>query len=243
MKTIKSILIISLTILSFSSCKKGGVFCHKGNGEIKTESRELTGFSSIDLNTSANIYYTQADEYSVIIECSENILEIIETRVSGTELDIDIKSNACLINNNPIDIYISTPDIRKFSISGSGDIIAEGLITTNDLDISINGSGDITIDSLKTEDISATISGSGNMNISGVDTASYQDVKISGSGNIKALGFPVKHSKIKISGSGDCKVNAIETLDVKITGSGNVIYKGNPIIDTDISGSGSLNHY
>ncbi len=242
MKTIKLSLLILAVAGSLLSCKKGG-FCHKGDGEIITEERNLTGFSEIELSTSANLVITQGDTYSVKIEASQNLMEIIKTNVSNSILRIKRKNNTCLKGSNPITVFVTTPDISRISVSGSGDIRSKNLITSNNLSVSITGSGDIRLDSLDVNDINVKVSGSGSLLMFASDTAQYQDIKISGSGGINALNMPVNNSKISISGSGNCKVNVIKDLDVKISGSGSVVYKGSPIINSTVSGSGSLKHY
>ena len=112
MKTIKLGLIIAIAASTFVSCKKNGGFCFKGNGDIVTEERDLSDFTQISLSTSADVYYTQADEYSVKVEASQNLMEIIETKVEGSKLKIKRKKGTCLRGNNPIRIYVNSPDIE-----------------------------------------------------------------------------------------------------------------------------------
>ena len=242
MKTLKQALIIGITASALLSCNKGH-FCYKGDGEIVTEERNHSGFDEISLATSADIYYVQAEVYSVEIEASQNLMPLIETEVIGDRLKIKRKNNTCLRGDNKINIYISSPEISRFSISGSGNVFAGGSLVSDNLDISISGSGDVKLDSLSVNNIDMSISGSGDLALTSADTADNQNIKISGSGNINAFNLPVKNSKISIAGSGNCRVHAIDNLDVKISGSGDVIYKGTPVINSNIAGSGSLRHF
>ena len=243
MKTLKSGIIICMALVAFTSCKKGGVFCYKGDGNIVKEERVHTSFDEISLELAGDVYLKQGADFKVEIEASKNLIEVIETKVKGDVLKIDTKKNKCIKGNSDIKFYITMPEIRGISISGSGDVIAREEMDLDDLDISISGSGDIRIDSLRVNDISTSISGSGDVRLTTLDTANYQYISISGSGEVSAFDAPVKESDIRISGSGGCKVHAIDRLNIKISGSGDVVYKGTPSITQTTSGSGTIRPY
>ena len=242
MKTTRFTLLI-LAVALLGSCKKGGVFCYKENGDIVKETREVTNFTEIALATQGNVYVTQGSEYRVEVESSQNIIDIIKTDVKGSTLVIDKKKGKCISGDPTLNFYITAPNINALDISGSGTIYADGLINTNSMDLKISGSGDIELDSLECSDLDMKISGSGSMEIDGVGTMSTQDVAISGSGSINAYNAPVNDSDVKISGSGSAYIHVLQTLDVEISGSGSVIYMGNPTVSSDISGSGSVRPY
>ncbi len=88
MKNIKLSILTIIIATSFSSCKKGGVFCYKGNGELVTEERIHTGFTEISLESTGDLFVEQGSDYSVEIETSENLMDIIETKVKGSTLEI-----------------------------------------------------------------------------------------------------------------------------------------------------------
>lgn len=240
MKTLRAGIIIGAVLLSFTSCKKGGLFCYKGDGNIVTEVRDHDGFKNISLEMGGTIYLEQGKDYDVQIEASENLMEIIETEVSGSTLEIDLKKGTCLKNSGEIKIYITTPDIQDISISGSGDVYARNLLAVDDLDISISGSGNFELDSLDIDNLDVSISGSGDLYLNSIDTVNTQKIRISGSGDINSFNMPVLKSDISISGSGDCEVHVVNELEVNISGSGDVVYKGHPLVYQNISGSGSV---
>lgn len=242
MKTIKiSTLIILVAFLA--SCKKGGVFCHKGDNNITTEVRDVSNFSKIALSDVGNVYVEQADEYSVSVETSSNLQDIILTEVSGNTLEIKIKKRKCIKGSPTINVYVTAPNINALTISGAGSIYASELIQTTSMDLTISGSGDIQVDSLETSAIDAVISGSGSITANGIGTASNQKVSISGSGSVNTLNLMANNADVHISGSGTCSLHAIQTLDATISGSGDIIYKGTPAITTNISGSGNIRPY
>lgn len=227
---------VAITLLS--SCGKNGL-CVRGSGPVVSETRSLPSFSKITLDVSADIYLTQDSVQSVTIKAQENILDILDTKVSGGRLEIDFDRN-CVKNHDQINIYVTVPNISEIDIKGSGDVIGLGPISVNTLNFDINGSGSIQMPAITANSIGIDISGSGDATFAGDSTVNFLDININGSGDIKAFGLPVNHVKVDIDGSGDARVHALQTLDVNISGSGNVYYLGYPQVTSHISGSGDI---
>jgi hypothetical protein len=212
--------------------------CIRGHGAVISEVRETGEFSKIMLMTSGNVYVRQSDETELIIEAQENILQEIYTYVNDDVLKI--KLDQCVKAIEPIRVYISTPDITGFKITGSGNIYTQGYIDTDHIEFRITGSGKIYADSLTTNLIETYISGSGDIFITTEETVNNHYINITGSGNIFAFDAPTDEVEIDIIGSGNCNVHAISLLDVEIAGSGNIYYIGHPEIIQEITGSGKI---
>lgn len=238
MKSTKIFLYTSLAVLILSSCyKKGGPWGIRGKGETITEVRDVKGFSKIDLPVDANVYFVEDSVYSVKVTAQENIVKIVQTKVKGSELEIDFLRNVW--DHEEIKIEIHAPKLTGLSLSGSGEVKVENTLHSPLLDIDVSGSGDVSIAGLEASKLFLKVSGSSDISIDS-GNINNEDIAISGSGNVDALGLKTVYSNVKISGSGDVKVNVSDYLDVHISGSGDVSYKGNPDIDTEISGSGKL---
>lgn len=236
--------ILLLNLLIANSCKKdGGLFCQKPDGEVKTELRNVNGFSKIDLETAADLTITQGADYKVEVSAAQNLLSIIETKKVGDRLVITLKKNTCIKHDDAIQINVVLPLLKRISISGSGEILIPSKMETSDLSLDISGSGDIRIDSLISKNLDVSISGAGNLFVQSTDTISNSNIKISGSGELDLFNAFTLKSKVEISGSGNCKVSVIEKLIANISGSGNVLYIGNPILIQNATGSGSVKPY
>jgi len=204
-----------------------------------SKNRDLPKFTSVKLAISANVYLSQSATQSLRIEASEKLLNLIETEVKDGRLIIKWTKNN-VRNNEKIKIYISMEEVEGITISGSGDVIADGKIKTDKLELAISGSGDMSFSNLEANDIKSKISGSADISISGSQIANSLSVAISGSGDVEASKLQVKNVKVKISGSGNCKLNVLNQLDASISGSGDVYYKGRPKINGKVAGSGSI---
>lgn len=207
------------------------------SGEILKENRNVQSFSSISLTLSADVYLTQGTTQKIEIEGDKNSVAEVLTKVDGNTLKITTR-DTFHGNLGNITVYITVPEIEGLSVSGSGDIIAQSDIRTDEMDMSVSGSGSIKLKELKSRETSATITGSGNINIASGEAQSELEVVITGSGSFSADGMSAVEADVTITGSGSAKVNAVKELNTNITGSGSVGYKGNPIVNANSTGSG-----
>lgn len=221
--------------LSFSACTKV-----TGDGPVIKENRTATNFSSIRNAMSGDVYLRQDSIFKVEVHAQQNILDIINTTVSGGELKIDYDYNKRIGRHEKVEIFISCPNISALYVSGSGSITGmNNFSAASLLEMTVSGSGSISIPEINTSNISAKVSGSGDIVILNGSSGEI-NTDISGSGYLDFLGVKCASAEVKISGSGDTKVNVSEDLNVRISGSGDVYYRGRPRISTNISGSGKL---
>lgn len=262
----KYAVILSVLAITFSSCKKDGWPCKNGNGSMRTETRNITGFTQIENEMEAEVYITQGTVYEVKVEAQENLLEEVVTDIKGDELQI--YSKHCINKHDPIKIYITLPVLTKVDISGSGYAVSTGNFSAGSLSLVVSGSGYFQAqDSIFTDNLDLTVSGSGKIDFIGEsrsanavvsgsgnitlvgqgnpsDTGlpSALDLTISGSGSVQAFDYPVEECHFTISGSGLGQVNVSTLLEGTISGSGSLMYMGNPTLNVTVGGSGSVVH-
>lgn len=201
------------------------------------EERNVDSFTKIGMSVPGHLYLTQGSPQKVVVEASEDILEILKTEVKESSLRIKFETWKPG-KTKPVNIWITVPEIEGLSVAGSGNIVSESSVTSDEIELEISGSGQIKLEELKTGEVEAAVSGSGDIYLTG--TADEMDIKISGSGNVFGEKFSVDECGIKISGSGSCKVDATEELEAVISGSGKIYYYGNPQMDVVVSGSGKV---
>ena len=95
MTTLIKILVTSLLSLSLFSCNFDMNFTGvKGNGNIQLENRTINqSFNAIKASQGLEVYITQGNEESIVIEADENLLELIKTEVKDNELRIYAEKN------------------------------------------------------------------------------------------------------------------------------------------------------
>ncbi len=238
MKSIK-LLVAGLLLINLSSCHKTQIGFVIGRGINTTTVINKSDFSSIDLDISANVLYTQDSIYKVEISAQPNVQKVIDITTDGSVLKI--RSRRSLIKHNTIIITVHSPSIYNLSVSGSGKIAVQKQISTTTLDLDVSGSGHISIPSLKTQSIKTSVSGSGNITISG-GTAENESLKSSGSGNTMLVDLLSKQCDAHVSGSGNINVWCTENLEANVSGSGKISYRGSPNVNSKVSGSGKVIH-
>lgn len=237
MKTTIKLAIMALTVVFFAtSCSKNRI---KGTGPTVNETFNVSNFSKVDLDLSADVNYTKGTDYSVEVSAQQNVLDRMKIDRIGDVLCISMKPNTNLLNYDKITVTVTSPEFDGADISGSGCIYIRGDFESNNVSVDVSGSGKIEIDELTMTQLDLDISGSGQITVD-KGSATRINSEISGSGKVYLDNVEARNVKTETSGSGKTQVWATETLDVDIAGSGDVYYNGNPIIDADISGSGKL---
>ena len=208
-----------------------------GEGEKIKKELKVDNFEGVTLHFSGNVVLTHGSDFSVMAEGQENIIDNIETDVSGGIWEVEFDKN--VRNHKELTIYITMPKLTKAAIYGSGDIrTTNHFPRVSELNCGISGSGDLLLD-VEAGKLDAKISGSGDIKLEG--KADNLGVRISGSGDLDAFELNSDHVSVGISGSGDVKVVANESLDVRVSGSGDVYYKGRPDkMKSSVSGSGDV---
>ncbi len=230
----------------------------------KKETRNVGEFSQLSYGVAGTLYLTQGNENSVVIEADSETLEDISTEVRGNKLVIKDNSSSWWdwsSSSKKATIYITMKNIDGISVAGSGNLVAENKINSNDLDLSVSGSGNLTADIEVRNMLDASASGSGDMMLRGICKAF--DSSISGSGRINAKLRVNEDAKMTISGSGKIEVEGTsktvtarisgsgsvraadletESCKVTISGSGSVQINVKTTLDATISGSGSVSY-
>ena len=239
----KKILILGAVIsaAAFTGCYFPGP-CIQGYGPVMVETRDIEDFTAVSNTGSFEVQVTLADTFSVEIEAQENLLNIIETYVSGSTLIVKTKNGVCIGNGAPVIVYVSLPELEEVRNTGSGYLYADRA-DTDGFEMSNTGSGRIDVDSIFAYQVSVKNSGSGKIYIAG----SYvDDISISqtGSGTIDA-GIIYESAEFNINHTSSGKVYATlyegSEVDARLTGSGRIQLEGDAgMADYSLSSSGKI---
>ena len=239
----KNLIITCAVLLSllFSSCitdYDGSFFGQgiKGEGPITSKTLNHDGFTAVAISTSGELHLSQGDTYSVKVESHQNIIDNLETEVSGGTLKIGFDKPASSIES--LKFFVTLPSLSGVSLAGSADVTGDSPFTgLENVDLEIAGSGNVRLN-LEAKAVDISIAGSGDIELEG--TADGIEANIKGSGSVKAGSLSVRTAEVNIAGSGDCTIDATEQLEVNIAGSGNVYYLQSPEVERSIAGSGSV---
>ena len=254
-RTMKKLLIslaaVALTVAMAVSC----IIRIGGNGVVwvgecteegidHTEVREVGHFRAVASSLPANVYYVQADQQEVRVETTEELASKVQTTVEDGILSLKLEPGRYpkLI----LRVVVSSPDIEKLSVSGSGNLIQEGpLHASGSLALKVSGSGDIRTGEIDSQDFTAQCSGSGSIRVGALACDDFGG-KISGSGTITMGRISCDDFEMGVSGSGDFLVDVLTSTggtSVRVSGSGDVLLRETTIdgnMDLKTSGSGDI---
>jgi len=201
------------------------------------ETRDLKPFTGIGIGISADVYYTQGNDHVIKIEGNDRDVKDLITEVDNGYLKL--KYDDWKIKRSRLTIHVTSGELEKVSMSGSGKFRAEKPVSSEEMKISVSGSGSVQFSSLESDEMEVRISGSGNT-VLDRGVADELALRISGSGKLMAEQFEVSEFEGSISGSGSCRITVKEELNARISGSGNVYYHGDPEVNSVASGSGKV---
>jgi hypothetical protein len=217
--TIKLLAIALLAALTACSDPE----CITGSGNIITDDREVSGFTTVVQDIPGEMYITQGNEFKLAIKADDNILGDIRSSVHEDELYIGSGLDLC---NVTITTYITLPEPEAFSLSGSGDIICDGSMNSGTVSFVVDGSGDIRLNDVHSDIFSARITGTGDVTVRGESDSAY--ARIDGTGGIYLKDFETRACFYSINGSGDIYAWVNDNLNARISGTGDIYYLGDP---------------
>ena len=210
----------------------------KGNGVLKTQAREVAGFSAIGLGINANVEVKLGGAEGITIEADENILPLIETTVRRGELEIKAVRHNLSLDSRQIRVAVQAKQVDALDIGGSGSIVVRDAIKGSALRLNIGGSGSIAVFRAVVVLVFLAFGGSGSVKAGG--SAKRLNINIAGSGDADAHALVADDVDINIAGAGDALIAARSSIAVAIAGSGNVQYWGDPAISKTVFGSGRI---
>lgn len=188
----------------------------QGSGVMKSEKREVSGFSKIDGSGAINVEVSIQENFNVEIEADDNLLQYIKTEIDGDSLKI--YSEGRLSHQNPVNVKIGMPALNGLEISGASKATAAN----------ITG-----------EEISLNASGASRINISG-EVKNLQS-KANGASAIDAESLKTENAEVKVNGASKTTVFATNDLIAKANGASRIVYVGEPAnIEQKSNGASSI---
>jgi hypothetical protein len=237
MKTMKSLIVLPLIILLAAGCVVNIQDSITGNGKVVSQTREVSEFSGIKVGSGIDVFLTQGETQSIVVEADENLQEWIKTDVTGNILNIYTEKSFRLAKVKKVMITCKTLD--KIEVSSAGDVTGLSQFKTDKLDISMSSAGDLKFE-VEANDITVSISSAGNVYLKGKTQMLKAD--LSSAGDLNAFDLEAKVGDISVSSAGNAKVFVTEEASFSSSSAGDINYKGEPRIkEIHTSSAGSVN--
>ena len=225
-------------ILALTSCRFVTGERVNGNGVIKSETRSVGTFSSIDVSGNIDVYVKQDSVVSVRIEADENLLGYVHINADGGTLEIQEEKGFNLESAKGIKVYVSGPSFKRFEASGACDIYSENKISSsNEISMSATGASSIIME-LNAPKLEAEFTGASHVTLKGETKIFSADG--SGASGIKCFELMTEETDVEVSGASHAEVFASVKLDAHASGASSVQYKGNATVTQETNGASSV---
>ena len=209
-----------------------------GSGTMAAETRPLGEFHIVELGIPGEMQVTLGNEESISIEAEDNILPLIETRVSGGKLTVGSIPGQVIQPTKPIKFVVTTKMVDQLITSSLGSISVPAL-DVKKFKAETNSTGSIELENLYADSLQVAINSVGNIKIQAGEVQ-QQTIDISSTGNYQAPDLKSAIAKVMIDSSGDAILWVTDKIDVVINSSGSVRYYGDPKVKSEVNSSGTV---
>lgn len=203
-------------------------------------------FNRLEVRGPITVIYQQGKTADIKIIGKPKDTERIELNFDHNKLTIDSKniiSGAFFQDfDEDVIVKVNSPDLIGLTLSGSGDVLVEGVLDTDNLDITLRGSGDIDIQGVICDTVNCQLNGSGDIQIKKIDVLNSV-YKLTGSGDLDVNQFNTQNTQVWLTGSGDINLytKSGNVIDCKLVGSGDITLSGNiQKLNQSTKGSGEI---
>ncbi|WP_310554406.1 head GIN domain-containing protein [Flavobacterium sp.] len=236
------IIVATFIALLFNSCKHDidfdfGQESIKGNGNVITENRNLSGFEKVTVNRALDCEIIQSNTFKVVVEADENLIKGIETYVENGTLKITSKyNNYHNVASKKITVYL--PIISGLESSSGSNLTNKGVIKSNNIYLKSSSAADMNV-VIESDKITVETTSGSEIKVKGKAIA-LETASSSGS-SIDAEELLVNEVNAQSSSGSETVVNPILKLSAKASSGSSIGYIKKPNqIDIEESSGGSV---
>ncbi|MDX5421395.1 MAG: DUF2807 domain-containing protein [Hymenobacteraceae bacterium] len=207
----------------------------KGEGEVVSQTRNVSGFKGIDVSGGFAVELTQGSKEGVRIEAQENLHGRIKTEVKDGVLHI--YNEGGISTSKGLKAYVTVRELNKVSISGGVKVTGNSTFKADAFDLDLSGGSKVTL-AINTKKLNTDMSGASKVMLSGVADEVRMDM--SGASKVDASELEAKRVHVEASGASDVKVYAKNELNVNASGATKVAYKGSPSVSSSVSAAAKI---
>jgi hypothetical protein len=216
----------------------------KGEGEIISTTQTLPLFNKINSSGNYKITLQSGTTPTVEIITDDNIQKHLKVGVKNSELQLAAENGINLSPSRPIEVKITTPELKAIQLSGDTELTALD-ITTSELGLAtagynhttlkgqisqftlnLSGSSNLDLNLTKNQNLKISSSGAGTIKLAG----STENLTLNNAGtiNIEALNFTTKNATINGAGTTHVKIHATDNITTNTAGKSTLYYTGHP---------------
>lgn len=225
--------------------------CVIENKVIKASENAITitpaindNFTGVSTSNSVSVVVETGKDYSVSVSGPENVVNIIETTVSGGTLNIGFSQDVNIDYGKmrPAIVTVCMPAVKSLSASGQSEIDVKSTIN-NDVTVSASGQATIRLkDITATNNVSLTTSGQSEISAGTIESTNTICMS-SGQATIKLSAINSKSVVLTTSGQSDIAVTTLNASTISADASGQseiTVKKSTGSVKSHTSGQASV---
>ena len=200
----------------------GSVFAQniKGNGKIKTEVRQVSGFNRVVVQGQVELFLSQETTENVKIESEENLIPLFKTSVSDSILYVFVPNVKKALKLN---VTVAFRDLEQVTLLSEVTLKSEKASNFDEIEFICGDASKLDFE-FKAAKCSLKVFDSGNATLRGY----VEKLTIDAHDDCIVNTFDLQSDYCTVIGSGyaEISVNAKKRLGVTISGSSNLYYMG-----------------
>jgi hypothetical protein len=236
MKKFLFLLMAAATVMS--------VQAQKTINDPNAEVRNVSGFRSIKVSHAIDLYLSQSENEAVAVSAADpkfrdRIRTTVENGVLKIWFDNDNNWKLWNTNNKKLKAYVSFKTLEKLAASGASDVLVDGVIKSDILDIHLSGASDFKGE-VDANVLSVDQSGASDATVKG--RAGSMKVEVSGASEFTAFDLQTENCNARASGASEIKITVTKELNARASGASSIQYRGSGVIkELHTSGASSVN--
>lgn len=229
MQRIRYIIVVSVLLIASLQIQAQVA---KGNGVLKVDIRDLSGFTEVIAQGSFDLYLIQGQEEAVRIETDENLVDFFQTRIEGEVLYIEMTAD--IRKYKEINVYVALKELKSVTLLNEIYLKSENVIQFDELSLYSSGMSRIDLE-LFASKLDAEFTDGTYAYLRGY--TEYLNMEIHDETDLNAFDLQADYCNIKSSGLTEVMINVEKDLKLMVTGGSNVYYLGDPKISQRVFSS------
>lgn len=228
------ILVIAIAAILFTSCNFNFNDGIDGNGDVKTETRNISEkFTKIEANSGIEVIVEQAETTSVEVEADSNLLQYITTKVINGTLEISV--NESIDSAEAELVRVKMPIVEGLSSTSGSNIHTNNVLRGTSIKLKSSSGSEVDA-TIEFDEVDAETTSGSTTKLSG-KALKFSSRSSSGS-ELDAQNLEANEVYAQSTSGSSSDVNAIVLLDAKASSGSSIDYKGKPkkILKEETSG-------
>ena len=190
---------------------------------------DLKGFNSVEFGSLFKATIQKADDFSVSVELTEELVPYLDVRVNKGELIVELRNaptRLTLLKSNVVNVMVTMPDLRNVTLNEAAKLtVADSFdLGNNDFTLSTAGTSEVKQMEIHAKNATLSLLGASRINLNG----DFVTVNVQSAGTSRLdMVADADELSVKSSGTAVSEIEGtFETIDLDLGGTSNVTLKG-----------------